>query len=182
MRTSITINRTTFAAMYAMILAPGTYTVKASNCTRIFDQKLEKFKYIVNLKAIAAHKVAEVREVFADLDSIEMNELNGLTMSANIIENEGQTVNIPMKNQAVKVIVDYVPNREGNLILAITNIQVPQPIAATPFSFEEAPVELVKATIEPVIEPKVETKAPVSPGNTKKTADVVTAADDKDGF
>ena len=137
-RSGIKIAKASFAALYAMILAPGTYIVKAGTSNRIFDENLKKHKWITNLKAVAAHKIDSVKEAFAGKEEVEIEDLNGLTMSANTIENEGQTIELPIKNSDVKVIVDYVTNKKGERMLAVTGMSVTPAARPKTFSFDDS--------------------------------------------
>lgn len=138
-KSAVLISKTAIAAVYSMITKPGTYLVRASNSNRVFDKNLGKHKYIVNLKAIAAHNIAGVKAAFKGAEKIAITELNGLTMSANIIINEGVTPSIPMKNELVKVVVNYAKSRTGELILVVEDIAVSEPQLAEAFVFNDRP-------------------------------------------
>lgn len=142
MKTGIMIKKSSFA--YAMILVPGVFTVKAGSFNKIHDENLGKDKYIVNLKAIIGKENADkVRELFKDQESVDLGELNGLTASANIIINEGKNPDVPMKNQDVRINVEYITTREDKRMLAVTSILVPPAAAASAFSFDDEASEEV---------------------------------------
>jgi hypothetical protein len=71
------------------------------------------------------------------LTETDLGNLNGLTASANIIINEGQNPDVPMKNQDVKINVDWVTNKAGEKLLAVTSILVPPTAKASAFSFDD---------------------------------------------
>jgi len=136
MKTGIMIKRSSFA--YAMILTPGVFTVKAGSFNKILDENLGKEKYIVNLKAIIGKENADkVRGLFKDQESVDLGELNGLTASANIIINEGKNPDVPMKNQDVRINVEYITTKDGKRMLAVTSILVPPAASASAFSFDD---------------------------------------------
>lgn len=139
MKTTAKISRSTFAAMnYTIVRGPGKYKLVAGNTNRIYDEKLGKYKHIVNLRAITEANEPSVKGAFGDKTEIEIQELNGLTMSHNIIENEGQTASTPMNGETVEAIVDWVDGREGK-VLAVKKMLVAKAIEAEKFSFDEAP-------------------------------------------
>ena len=146
MKTGIMIGRE-FATTLAVILAPGNYSVKASNFTRIHDENLGKDKFIVNLKAvIGKEKLQAVKEAYGTEEKIDLGDLNGLTASGNIIINDGAKLpETPMKGQDVKISVDYVENKAGQRILAVTAISVPPVAKAAMFSFDEVEAETDQA-------------------------------------
>lgn len=169
------IKKSAFALSYAQILKPGSYIVKASNCHKIFDEALGKYKYIVNLKAVAKHKIDEVIALFDGKEDVELSELNGLTMSTSIIMNEPtDVINVPMNNENVKVTADFRPSRKGEEILVITAIKVEEPVLAQGFNFEKAkPTAITEEARKG--EPK---PAPQPVGKGKKQLLPTTAADD----
>jgi hypothetical protein len=136
MKTGIMIKKSSFA--YVMILTPGVFTVKAGSFNKILDTNLGKEKYIVNLKAIIGKENADkVRELYKGSDETDLGNLNGLTASANIIINEGKNPDVPMKNQNVRINVEYIVTKEGKKMLAVTSILVPPAASASAFSFDD---------------------------------------------
>lgn len=115
-------------AKYKAIMSPGIYEVEAGFSGMTYDEKLGKSKHIVNLKAVAEHKLADFKALFDNEEGkCDLADLNGLTMTANVIINTGKET-APMKNQLVKIEVGYVDNREKTAkILAVTNIEYARP-------------------------------------------------------
>jgi hypothetical protein len=156
------IKKSAFAANYAQILVPGSYLVKASNSNRIFDAGLGKYKYIINVKAVAAHNIEKVIALFDGKEELEVEALNGLTMNGSIILDDSTShANTPLNNELVKITVDFRPSKGGGEdILVITAIKVSEPVKATGFSFDKpkavAVTEEAKAGEKKPIKPTVE--------------------------
>ena len=113
-------------AKFRAIHGPGVYEVHAGTSNWVEQDGLKEGKYIIGVKAIAAHNVDKFATLFADSDETEIENLNGLTMTANVPVNHGKC-NIPMKNQLVKIMVDYVDNKDKTAkVLAIVQIEVPK--------------------------------------------------------
>jgi len=133
-------------AMFALITAPGKYAVQVlsnvSDANLYTDEVTGKQRYIVNLRAIAEDKKAEVFETFKDVEEVAIEDTNGLFLTASIWKNspEHQPA-LPMKNEFVDVTVDYVADREGVQVLRITNMQVKAAKVAAKFSFDPLPLE-----------------------------------------
>lgn len=157
----IKIKKETISKQYIEVLVPGTYRLTVSNVNRIFDQALGTTKDIVNFKAIAEHNVQKVIDLFKDEAEIEINKLNGLTMSGNIIINdESNPPATPIKGEVVKVVVDYRLSRTKEDILVVTSIGVEKPVQASLFNFEPSrpeTVKMIKVTEEDV-EPAIVSK------------------------
>jgi len=126
METKVTISKTSAEiAKYVAINGPGVYTVIAGNNNWVPQEGLPQGKYIVNLKAIAKQNVGKFLGLFEESDEIAYEQLNGLTMTANIPVTGRE--NVPMKNQQVKINVDYVSNRDKtDKVLAVVSIEVPK--------------------------------------------------------
>jgi hypothetical protein len=128
MESKIKVTKTSFAAKNVLIDAPGIYEVIAGNSNlqaAELNGKLGKDKHIVNLRAIAAHNEEAVLALFEGRDEIEIEELNGLTMTHNIVVNTGRE-NVPMPGQKVKINVDFVKNKAGEDVLVVTSMFVPK--------------------------------------------------------
>lgn len=123
-------------AKFKAINGPGVYELYAGNNNWIEQEGLKEGKYIVNLKAIAKHNIDKFLALFTDSDEIAIEDLSGLTMTANIIVNNGKA-NIPMKNQLVKVMVDYVDGRNGK-VLVVTSIEVPKAMKGSSLFSDES--------------------------------------------
>lgn len=118
------------------------YEVHAGSSNWVAQDGLPEGKYIIGLKAIAKHNVDKFLGLFDGVDEIAIEDLSGLTMTANQPVNEGRA-NIPMKNQLVKIMVDYVDNKEKTgKVLAVKNIEVPKAMkGASLFTAEETESE-----------------------------------------
>lgn len=90
----------------------------------VTSEKSGRESYIVSLKAITPDKVAGLQEVFAETEEVDIEQTNGLFLTANIWKNEGSTPRLPMKGEKVEVIIAEVPNREGEAVLRVGNLQV----------------------------------------------------------
>lgn len=124
-------------AKFKAINGPGVYEVHAGSSNWVEQEGLPEGKFIVGLKAIAKEKTAAFVALFDETDEIAIEDLSGLTMTANMPVNNGRA-NTPMKNQLVKINVDYVKNRDGKDVLAVTAIEVPKAMkGASLFSAEE---------------------------------------------
>lgn len=122
-----------YLTMCAMIAAAGKYALQVAH--DVTDKNLVANedgtapRYIVGLKAIAADKFTQVREVFKGADEVEIDQTNGLFMTGNIWKTGNET--LPAKNEIVDCIVDYVPSREtGEPVLRVTNITVRKALIA----------------------------------------------------
>lgn len=122
-----------FLTMCALITAAGKYALQVSN--DVTDKNLvtnedgKAPRYIVGLKAIAADKLGQVREVFKGSEEVDIDQTNGLFMTANIWKTGSEV--LPVKNEIVDCIVDYVPSKEGEMVLRVTNISVRKANVAT---------------------------------------------------
>jgi hypothetical protein len=137
MKTALNISKSTFTASHSVVRKPGKYLIIAGNNNRIFDENLKKHKHIVNLRAVTEANVPKVMEKFAGKAEIDITDLNGLTMSANIIENEGQVVSLPIPGEKVEAIIDWVEGREGK-VLAVIKLGIAKAVEAEKFSFDDA--------------------------------------------
>jgi hypothetical protein len=150
------ISKSTFSATHRIVRGPGKVILIAGNSNRVYDEKLKKYKHIVNLRAVTDANVPKVLEKFAGKEEVDITDLNGLTMSHNIIENDGQTVNLPVKGEKVEAIIDWVDGREGK-VLAVKNLGIAKAVEAEAFSFgettapsnEEKNEQSISATGEP---------------------------------
>lgn len=126
-------------AKFKAINGPGVYEVYAGNSNWVEQEGLPEGKYIIGVKAIAKHNVDKFLALFDGVDEIAIEDLTGLTMTANRVVNKGKA-SVPMKNQLVKILVDYVDNRDKTAkVLAIVDIDVPKAMkGSTLFSTEES--------------------------------------------
>lgn len=119
--------KTILLAAYSVISAPGKYELEVlSNVTEgnlVADADGSNPRYIANLKAIAADKLPQLKQVFADKQEVPIEETNGLFLTANIWKREGRAADLPMKGEKVEVTVDYVESREQEKVLRVTNIK-----------------------------------------------------------
>lgn len=120
--------KTANLANYTVITKPGLYILESlSNVTEsnlVADDDGKNPRYIANFKAIAADKLPQVKQVFDGKAEVDIEQTNGLFLSANVWKREGQTADLPMKGEKVECTVDLVSSREGDqVVLRITNIK-----------------------------------------------------------
>jgi len=119
--------KTALLGLYATITSPGRYELQVANnvsdSNLVSDEEGKSERYIVNLRAIAQDKLEQVKAVFAGKEEVEIDQTNGLFMTANIWKQKDKPANLPMKGEIVDVTVDFVESREGEQVLRITNIQ-----------------------------------------------------------
>lgn len=111
---------------YTQISRPGTYELEvAGNVTErnLFTDESGS-RYIVNLKAVADDKLAQLVEAFKGQESLPIEATSGLFMTASIWKNAGSTPQLPMRGEKVKVTVGHVASRDGEEVLRVTNIAV----------------------------------------------------------
>lgn len=133
---------------YSPINEPGTYELEvAGNVTEknLFTDESGS-RYIVNLKAIAKDKLQQVKETFKEHESLPIEQTAGLFMTGSIWKNGAIT--LPMRGEKVKVTVAFVPSRDGEEVLRVTNILV-QP-AKTAARLNVASFFAVEATADVV--------------------------------
>lgn len=135
----------------ALIAVAGKYSLQVSN--DVTDKNLvanedgSAPRYIVGLKAIAEDKYAQVREVFKDSEEVEIDQTNGLFMTANIWKTGNEV--LPVKNEIVDCIVDYVPNKEsGEMVLRIVSIKVRKATVADKLDVIKFFTEVETPTVE----------------------------------
>jgi hypothetical protein len=126
--------KTVLLAAYSIISAPGKYELEVlSNVTEgnlVADADGQNPRYIANLKAVAADKLPQLKQVFADKQEVPIEETNGLFLTANIWQREGRAADLPMKGEKVEVTIDYVESREQEKVLRVTNIKRKPAVAA----------------------------------------------------
>lgn len=141
-------------AKYKTISTPGKYELEvASNVSeknRITDEDGKNPRYIVNLRAVANDKLPQLRELFKDQEEVEIEETNGLFLTGNIWERDGQKTTLPMKGEKVDCAVDTVTSREGEEVLRVVNMRVnpsaaPEAISLDTFFAEVSEEEKEKA-------------------------------------
>lgn len=122
-----------YLASYSIVVEPGKYALQVSN--DVTDKNLvanedgTSPRYIVGLKAIASDKVAQLKEVFKDTDEVEIDQTNGLFMTANIWANGNER--LPVKGEMIDCVVDMVKSRESEeLVLRIVGSKVRKAIVA----------------------------------------------------
>jgi hypothetical protein len=129
-----------------MITQPGKYSLTVSSAPNLFTDD-KGSRYIVGTKAIAEHKLAQARELFKESEEVDIEQTQGLFLTGNIWVREGYRVNLPAKGENVDCNVDYVPSREGDMILAITSLSVKEAVKGekinldTFFAATEVPAE-----------------------------------------
>lgn len=140
---------------YAMVTTPGKYLLEVlspvTEANLVTNEEGKNPHYIVSLKAVAADKLAQLREAFGTSDEIEIEKTNGLFMTANIYTKPGVPTRLPLKGEKIEVIIDYVEDREKNRVLRAKQTQVreaqqaPTLDVASFFETAEAKKDLVHA-------------------------------------
>jgi len=147
--TSIQFKRSSLAG-YVAITEPGKYKLQVSN--NVTDKNLVESEngrqsYIVGLKAIFPDKLEQVKQVFAETEEVAIEQTNGLFATGNIWKNGDSEPALPMKAEEIEATVAYVPNRDGEEVLRITNMRVLGAKTAPKLSLEG----LFAATTAPAI-------------------------------
>jgi hypothetical protein len=95
-------------------------------------------KHIINLKAVPASKVKEIKALFEGRDSVDLGELAQFTLSYNAIVPESGNLNLPFKGQEIVAQTAMFASRkhEGTFTLGIASIAVPIVAKAASFSFD----------------------------------------------
>ena len=132
-KTAMPLSKKSFLSNYSLIPGPGKYLVQASKSNEVFDAALGKNKYIVNLKAISSANTGKVQSLFAGKESIDITELNGLTMAHNIIINNGNE-DVPANGEMVEVQFGYVITKAGEEKLVPTFMKVQKAAKAASFA------------------------------------------------
>ena len=121
---SIKFKRTKLAE-YSLISTPGKYELEASsNVTErnLVTDEADNSRYIASFKAIAKDKFTQLKETFKDIEEVDIEQTNGLFLTANIWNNG--SVELPMKGEKVECNIDFVEARDGSSVLRITNIKL----------------------------------------------------------
>jgi hypothetical protein len=160
------------AAEYKVVRKTGKVFLVATNNNRIWDDKLNLWKYIVNFRAITEENEAKVKALFAaNPEGIEITDLNGLTMSCNIIDNGNVT--LPIKGEKVECIISEVESkrRNGEKVLIVESILVKKAVEADSFSFDDEPAVSQTPSQQEIAEQSMSATDPVKePVKTPVTA------------
>lgn len=143
MESSGIIFKTSSLGSFAQPTQPGKYEFEVlSNVTERnqYESESGRIAYIVNLKAIAPDKTAQLIETFRGKSEVAIEETQGLFLTASIWKNGDQTPALPMKGEIVTATVGFVPNRDGEEVLRVTNIMVKAATSAPKFSLEQLQV------------------------------------------
>jgi uncharacterized protein YnzC (UPF0291/DUF896 family) len=126
MESTINFKRSSLVG-FQEISEPGKYKVQVLN--NVTDKNLVESasgrqSYITSLKAIFPDKLEQLKQVFAESEEVAIEQTNGLFATGNIWKNSDETPALPMKGEEVEVTVGYVPNRDGEEVLRVTNMRV----------------------------------------------------------
>lgn len=154
----------TLLATFVIIAEAGKYKIPVlSNVTEaalVDDGDGNNPRYIINLRAIAQDKLAQVQEVFKDKEEVPIEDTNGLFMTCNAWvrrDNEGKfTVmpELPVKGEEIEAVVAPVKSRDAEEVLRVTNHRVIAAKRATRlditklFKTEEAPENKEEKVLE----------------------------------
>jgi len=124
--TGINFKRSSLAG-FQQITEPGKYKLQVLN--NVTDKNLVQSEsgrqsYIVSFKAISADKLEQVKQVFAESEEVAIEQTNGLFLTGNIWKNSDETPALPMKGEEVEATIAYVPSRDGEEVLRVTNMRV----------------------------------------------------------
>jgi ABC-type Fe3+-citrate transport system substrate-binding protein len=160
--TGIVLTRAQFQKEYAMVSGEATMKLKVSSVSKempvlngegeqVFDKTDGRAltKHIINLKAIPDRHFAAVRQVWGKRDSIDLGELNGLTLSINAIVPASGELDLPMNGTFVSTNTSYLTDDEGEFrlnddgkkIVVINKFAVPAIAKAPTFVLDELEVE-----------------------------------------
>jgi len=126
MESTINFKRSKLAE-FQVITEPGKYKLQVLN--NVTDKNLvesanSRQSYIVSLKAISQDKLEQVKQVFAEAEEVAIEQTNGLFLTANIWKNSDETPALPMKGEEIEATIGYVPSRDGEEVLRVTNMRV----------------------------------------------------------
>jgi len=170
----ITITKKKFELNYSIIKEEGLFQgIKATGSNRPFINHFLKAvipnyerSILVNLKAVSQMNYNEVVGLFEGRESVDLAELNGLTMVHEVIVKHGEECpRLPLRNQEVTLAFeyalnkfeDYVVNKKGRRIFNTSCLVVPEPKFISSFSFpleEEKPRPSIEFSDEVVEEVK----------------------------
>jgi hypothetical protein len=125
---------------YALISAPGKYELEVANNVsekNLYSEEGKTPRYIVGLKAISSDKIAQAQEVFKEVEEVEIEQTNGLFLTASIWKNDENQPSLPMKGEKVECAVGFVPDRDGVEVLRVLNMRVLAAKKADKFKFDE---------------------------------------------
>ena len=136
----------------ALIKGPGVFRVRVLNNVSESNLLTDEngSRYIVNLKAVAKDKQAQLIETFSGVEEVPIEQTNGLFLTASIWTKEGKQQRLPMKNEEVEVAINYVKSREGEQVLRATNIRVLSAASAEVLDMDSlfAPKEVTTSELE----------------------------------
>ena len=69
-------------------------------------------KHIINLKAIPAQHLADVKEAWKGKETLDLGYLRGKTLSINAIVPENGEITLPYKGQKITVVTGYILDKE----------------------------------------------------------------------
>lgn len=116
--------KTALLATFVLITKPGKYLLKAFTNTddrNLVTDENGRQRHIISFRAVAQDKLAQLQQVFAGKDEVPIDQTNGLFLTANAWVQPDRAADLPMKSEEVECNVDYVPSRDGEQVLRITN-------------------------------------------------------------
>lgn len=125
---------------------------------RIFDENLGKFKWIVNFNAIAEHQFDNVMNAFSGKKEVDAEELNGMFMTFNIIENEeGVMPILPAKGESVEVTISTAFSKKFDMdVFVVATMRVLPSVKVKKFVFDdEEEFEDETPTAQPEVQPEL---------------------------
>ena len=157
-KSGFTITKEQFAKDYVIIDKEGIISgIKATGQNNSYyneDIGAKSDNYgrtiLVNLKAIESRKIPAVQSLFKGRTEIDLVELKNLTVVHPIHLNDDQEApRLPIRNQEVSLQFFYATNKDGSLykdqndnkVFNSAQMQVPEPVKASGFVFEEVEVE-----------------------------------------
>jgi hypothetical protein len=113
---------------FAVITAPGKYELEcSSNVTdrNLYTDAEGRSRYITGFKAIPIDKLAQLKAAFEGKEEVDIEDLNGITLTGASWINPGrEDVELAVKGEKVTVVIGEVEDREKNVVLRVTNMQV----------------------------------------------------------
>lgn len=127
---------------YAVITQPMskvelTVTRPVNEANKVVDQETGRARYIISLNAISLDKLDAVKELFRGKTEVPIEDTNSLFMTANVWVNNDVAVQLPMKGEKLFASIDWVTNREDEMVLRVRDIALKPAAKATLINLDE---------------------------------------------
>lgn len=128
MRVKSTEFKKEWLAGYKNVTKPGVYEIEvASNVTdkNFYPAQTpdESDRHIVSLRAFFPDQAPTIKDLFSKADAVSYEHTKGLFATATLWHNDGiPPARLPMRGEKLMCTVGFVPNKEEQQVLRITNI------------------------------------------------------------